>query len=435
VKVVWIVDATYRDGSVDQFEEGRSESWRRSMWIAGIAALVVVVGLIAYLLVARAGPETAVAVRRDITQWESLRGTIVAPPNEHAVINCHCDAPVTRVFASVGQTVRRGDVIAELAHPTAQAAYDVARQELANARSAYEQARQQHLAAVRQAQQRLANARRDVELAEAAASPEVEVPASIETPVGPAMPEPPAQDPAGQPVAPPLAQAEAEMDQARAQLGDAQVAMGEELTPRLQRLRAAEQGFQEAQQGVKNSFIRAPIGGQVIELNVSPGRQVNDVPNQIVAEIANLSALKLHARMVTRQADVIDTGMEAQLQVDALPEETLSGQVQEVQTRLGDPATDEGNQLQRIAVISFANTQGLAKPNMQARVLVKVDEAEDVVSVPVSAIYYDDDDQPTVRVRQQGEWVSRAVELGPSDGEQVAVLSGLQEGERVRLRS
>lgn len=424
------MDTTYHSEAPSETPYARDRERSRYIWIAGLVLLGLVLIAAIWYIMASTREETASVARRDVADWESLRGEVVAPANSYAVVNCRCSAPVSRVFTSVGATVSRGDVLVELSHPTARAAYEAARSELLAARSSYEQARQTYLADVRAAQQRVAQAREQVQLAQRAYPP-IEVPTGMET-EAPQAGEKAAREAPPITFGPDLSAAEAQLEQARVQLTNAQDNMAENLTPYLQRRQAAEATFREAQAGLSTSLIRAPISGQVIEFNATPGQNVDQVADTVVATIADLSALRVHAELTDQQRDVIDPGTGVQLQFAQLPQEVFEGRVDEVQQRLSEVVSDQEQRLRHIAVISFFNRQGLVKPHMTGQALVKVKEVTAALSVPVGAIERDDQIF-FVRVNRGGKWVRQNVQIGPSDGVYVAIIQGLQEGDVVRV--
>ncbi|MEN6544892.1 MAG: efflux RND transporter periplasmic adaptor subunit [Armatimonadia bacterium] len=396
------------------------EKERRRRWwfIGGLVALCLVLVAVVLAIVSQYRFREAAVTRRDVIAHESLAGSVVAPPNALAVINCHCSAPVSRVFATVGQTVRKGDVLVELSHPTAAANYQAAQQELRLARSTFRQAQAVYASDVNEAQQRLADARAQRQYA----AQRIEIPTGMNEDGGAA----PGTNLARE-------QADEANVQAEAELATATRRSNEYLEPYRQRLAAASQSFEEAQAGRKASFIRAPIAGQVIELNAQPGQAVDQAPDTIVATVADLSALKVHARLDDAQRGRVRPGMPVTLRLSSLPEETFVGEVQQITVEMGGQVTNREREVQQIAVISFINQQGLAKPEMSAHAIVETERADNALSVPVQAVERDGDGKPFVGVRHRGRWVQTPVQLGPSDGMYVAVLSGLREGEVVRV--
>lgn len=409
-----------------QFADTRDPETRRVWLVAGLVALGIIILLLIALIAARNRVQTAEVQRRNIMAWESLSGTAVAPANKYAVINCHCDAPVSRVFTSVGATVHRGDIIAELSHPTAQAAQAVAQQELAAAQSAYNSARDTYAGDIRRAQQDLAQA---VEAQQALPAVPGEVPTGMEQRAADVT----GSSDVTRPGNITLPQASVTADMARARVTAAQQRLQQNLVPYEQRLAAAQQSFQEAQRGLNQSFIRAPITGQVLEQHAQPGEPISSAPNTLIATIADLSSVTIHAPLTQAQQETVAAGMPVQVRVTELPDQALKGTIKEITNELGPAVVGQPRELRRVAIISFVNEGGAVKPNMNAQVLVQTAELPFTIAVPNGAIDRDRDGRAIVRVREGGRWVVKPVRLGPTDGVQTAVLSGLQEGQIVQV--
>jgi multidrug efflux pump subunit AcrA (membrane-fusion protein) len=340
----------------------------------------------------------------------------VAPPLARADIRTPYRAPVARVYASVGDRVSRGDVLVELTHPTAQAAYDQAQQELQAARAAYEKARQQYSAPLNQARQQLEAARateRRAREATAASEPAVgeEAVAAVEQP------------------AMSLAEAtEARLEAERAVL-QAQAELENALVPYQQRLEAARAAFQDAQSGRKVAMIRSPIAGTVLALNARPGEEIGADRQAIVATVVDLDELQVHAGMSSEEAGSIHRGAPVTLTFDDLAGQTFSGEIDQIVTEPARPLQGQ----QQVAIIEFRNEKGLVKPEMKAHAAVRLGSANDALAVPSEAVDRDEQGRPVVEVLRDGRWQEVVVEPGLSDGQYTAIRSGLKEGETVRV--
>jgi len=361
--------------------------------------------------------ETAVVTRTDVTAELETEGTVVAPPNEYAAIECSYCAPVSRVFATVGQSISKGDVIVELSHPDVRAAIDSAQVEVEQAREAQEEAKREYGSDVASAEARL----------EAAQTAEREAREALQDAQ---QQDPPPDD---------LFQLQVECERAherRLRMEDrleaAEERMDEALTPYRRRLDAAEQKLSEARAEQKEFMIATPIDGQLIELNVNPGDQPGQI-GEALAVVADLSTLRVHARLSEEQARDVNPGMLATITLPAVPNMAFEGKVARLNTRLEGPATGGEGKRGYLAIIPFENTRGEAKPEMRAEVLILQGTAKDALVVPVEAIYYADDGQPYVNVQFGETWERREVVLGLSDDELVEVRMGLDEGDVVRL--
>jgi multidrug efflux pump subunit AcrA (membrane-fusion protein) len=425
------MDTTYDDRVPRRGDELDAAERRRAWTIASFVGLGLVLVVLVAVLAARNRVTIAQAERRNIVAWQSLDGRVIVPPNKQAAINCHCTAPVARVFVTPGATVRKGDILVELSHPSSDAAYASAQRELLAARQSYRSARDLYAADLRAAQQALAAV---TQPPSGAAGPPVQVPTGVTQEAPPAGAGGNAGSSAvtrpgsiSEPAANPA------VEEAAARVAEAQQRMQNDLVPYQQRLAAAEQAMQEAQAGRAAAFIRAPIAGTVLEVNARPGEPISEVPNTLIATITDLGSLKIHAPLTAEQRAAVSPGLPVQVQVEQFPEQTFPGVIEDITAQLVAPTTGQPQQLQPTAIISFVNNQGLVKPDTAVRVIVQTAELPSAIAVPDGAIQRDDNGQPFVRVRQGRRWVVTPVRIGPSDGQYTAVLSGLQEGQQVQV--
>lgn len=395
---------------------GRSAFNRqRAGWIAGTLLIILLaIGAWAYV---RTRPQTAVVSRRDIVASLPLRGEVIAPPGEHAEVPAPYRAPVARVLVTVGANVRRGEVLVELSHPTAQSAYDQAQRALQAAETAYANAKRTYGTEVAQAKQALEAARRAERAARAALQVQV-------TPLaeGAAV--------TVRETTPDLETAMQARFNAELALTQAQARLEAALLPYRQQLEAARTAFAEAQAGRKQALIRAPISGTVLALNAQPGTEVGKDAKAPVATIVDLEALQVLARMKPEEAALVKPGLPVTLTLEGLASERFRGRVRSLTTAPPKP-------LQRsryVAVVELENPRGLAKPGMEAHLSVETGEAKDVLAVPSDAIRRDRTGRPVVKVLRHGQWQSVVVETGLTDGHYTEVMGGVRAGDTVQVR-
>jgi len=351
--------------------------------------------------------EEAVATRRDIVAYAALDGKIMAPAPADANIMPPYKAPVHKVYVTVGQKVQEGEVLMELSAPSNQVYYQQARQRLQQARDQLTQARTRYLAQLRKAKQELEQARqveKSVRQALKAAQAGKEVGVTIVD----------------------LEEAIERRQAAEQAVIDAEARMEAGLVPYERELLNAQQAFQEAQSGVKAAMIRSLISGTVLELNVKAGDEAN--PKRSVARVTDLSALRVYAEVDSELSTTRKAGAPATITVKELPDEEFRGFLRNVYSK--EAGLLRG--VEHIAVFDFVNREGLAKPEMNAKIRVKVGEAKNALAVPVGAIYKTNGRQ-AVKLRVNNEWRTRIVETGISDGEYIEIKSGLREGDVVRV--
>jgi HlyD family secretion protein len=409
---------------------------RRATWTGVAAALAIVLlglGVWAYV---STRPETAAVSRRDIVASVPLSGQVVAPPMARVDVSAPYRAPVARVYASVGDRVRRGDTLVELSFPSAQMAYEQARQAVKAAETAYANAQRQYRAPVEAAQKRLAQAR----AAERAARQGATAPADEAGTSGasgsstspPATGAAPAATEGGVTIREPAAdlqQATQARQTAEQELAQAQDEMTAALTPYQRELEAAREQFQEAQHGRKAALIRAPISGTVLALNAQPGQEIGADRKTPVATIVDLTALEVQASMKAEQSSAVKPGLAATMTFEEVPNQSFEGRVSRITSRPSGPLSGQ----QYVAILDFKNEHGLVKPDMKARVAIRTGEARGALAVPSDAVDNDSSGRPVVKVLRRGTWQQVVVEPGLSDGHYTEIKSGLDAGETVRV--
>jgi RND family efflux transporter MFP subunit len=210
--------------------------------------------------------ETAPVARKTLVDELVVRGTIAAILNEDVKVSALVAGRVNSVTVAEGDTVRQGQVIAQLE------------------RQPLEDQRRQATAAVDQAKAQVENARlslqRNQQLFERGIAAGKEV-------------EDAKKD---------LASAQAALDQANAALST-------------------------AVRNVERAAVRSPITGQVVKRMVSVGEQVDGTAAQPIAEIANLDRVELAANVPAEYLSRVKVGMAATLTSDAYAGRTFQGTI------------------------------------------------------------------------------------------------------------
>jgi multidrug efflux pump subunit AcrA (membrane-fusion protein) len=346
-------------------------------------------------------PYSAKAERRDIVGFDSLSAELVTPPSSIAEVHPPYRAPLKRVLVTVGQRVRRGEVLMELDLPDVEAQHEQARLSVQQAEQAYEGAKASLRAPLRDAQRQLEQARATERSLRDRTDPSGDASALVDaTNV--------------------RRQAEAEVERVNSEYQAA-------LRPYAQQLEEARAAERSARAGAKQASVRAPISGTVVELSVQPGVEVGADRNEVLAKIVDLDDMKLRANVPADTTNEIERGEEIQVSFAEIPDRTFTGYVRGLRTLPENGAGAEAD-------IELRNTQGLVKPDMKpSRVAIETEKAEDVVAVPADAVDRDESGKPIVRVLVNGDWKTRVVETGVSDGKFTEIEKGVSVGETVQV--
>lgn len=189
-------------------------------------------------------------------------------------------------------------------------------------------------------------------------------------------------------------------------------------------LQAARAAAEIARKSVRDTEIRAPIGGLVAQRLAQPGERV--ALDARIVEIVDLSRIELEAAVPPEDVPALRIGQPARVVVDGLAE-PVAARV----ARIAPSATSNTRAV--MAYLEVENHPGL-RQGLFARGTVEVAKKRTLV-VPASAVRFDQA-RPTVMAAIGGVAVERAVTLGARgevlfDGKPesaIEILDGLEPG-------
>ena len=126
----------------------------------------------------------------------------------------------------------------------------------------------------------------------------------------------------------------------------------------------------------------------------------------------------------------IKLGDPAQITVDAIPNKVFTGKVIKV-ANMGEDKSGFDMKVFRV-VIRFDNVDNDLKPGMTCNNDIIFASYENQLLAPLESIFSKGEDR-VVYLKRKGEIIERPVETGAEDEENVVILNGLQEGDRVLL--
>ena len=150
---------------------------------------------------------------------------------------------------------------------------------------------------------------------------------------------------------------------------------------------AARVSVENARIAVDDTDIRAPITGTIINKPVEIG-QVISSPTQdfaggtLLMQMADLSAVQIRSLVDETDIGKIRPGMEAKVSVAAYPNQPFPGEVVKIEPQ----AVIEQNVTMFAVLVSIQNPDGLLMPGMNAEVEVSIARAEDAMTIPVMAL-------------------------------------------------
>jgi cobalt-zinc-cadmium efflux system membrane fusion protein len=171
--------------------------------------------------------------------------------------------------------------------------------------------------------------------------------------------------------------------------------------------------------------VRAPLAGKVLEVSVAPGEYRNDTSAALMS-IADLSRVWISADVAEPAIGLIRVGEAVAITLVAFPEQDFSGRV----TRIAD-VLDPQTRTVKVHV-ELANPDGRLRPDMFGSIRHAGPQRR-VPLLPTAAVVQQYGRAVVFVERAPGRFERREVLLGARTGERVAVLKGIEPGERVVL--
>lgn len=187
-------------------------------------------------------------------------------------------------------------------------------------------------------------------------------------------------------------------------------------------------------EGMSTSLLRAPISGilsynhnvnQGLWLSVGAGVQ----RGQVLFTIYDLSAMNFLANADEADIVKVKVGQEAEVELDAFPDQTIKGKV--VKIGLVSEILSTGSTVFAVEIELEKSTLGL-KVGMNGHADILDSKKRDIVKVPEEAVTTkENENRDVVFVLKDGIAYEKTVELGISDDIDVEILKGLEAGEEV----
>jgi HlyD family secretion protein len=163
---------------------------------------------------------------------------------------------------------------------------------------------------------------------------------------------------------------------------------------------SAEAALARAKQNLSYADIYSPIDGVVIERNVDVGQTVAaslSAP-QLFLIAEDLSKLQILAAVDESDIGQIRDGQEARFTVQAYPNQTFHGTVQQVRLQ----STTQENVVNYTVVVSADNPDAKLLPGMTATVDFLVETAHDVLKVANAALRFRPTEEMIAELRAEG---------------------------------
>jgi len=241
-------------------------------------------------------------------------------------------------------------------------------------------------------------------------------------------------------------EAQAELDRIKDK-NDAQLATRTaDRVNRQQQLDLRETKLKKLQEQLGWATLRAPSDGLVVYGSTVEKRPWNNAgplqvgqqvyPNKLLIALPDTSVMVASVKVPESVAGRIKAGQTASIKIDALGGKVVTGTVDSI--GLLAESGGWGDQELREFSVKIAlgpDATGLdIRPSMRVEAQIKLDRAENVLSVPVQAIFAEGPVR-FVHVSSGNKWAKRPVKPSQISDRFAAITAGLADGERVLLRA
>ncbi|MGV9364604.1 efflux RND transporter periplasmic adaptor subunit [Amycolatopsis sp. NPDC003731] len=241
---------------------------------------------------------------------------------------------------------------------------------------------------------------------------------------------------------------------------NAQTNAANNVTSAQAKLDQAELDVQTAQQALDNTVLYAPGAGTVTAINGTVGQQSSSGSSATAQSssssgsgqggqgssnsssaassssgsssgfitITNLTGLVVDTSVAEIDVSKVKAGQKATVTLNALPDKPIQATVSSINLT----PTTSGSVVSYGAQLALAGPPDGLRPGQSASVVITVAEADDALSVPAAAVQTVGSTN-LVTVQENGQNVTRQVQVGLRGESTVQITSGLTEGENVVL--
>lgn len=196
----------------------------------------------------------------------------------------------------------------------------------------------------------------------------------------------------------------------------------------------AKSNYEKAASDVNDTVITTPISGYIIGKPTPVGQTISSGIStpQVIMSVATLDNMEIEALVDESDIGQVKVGQKVKFTVDAYADETFTGKVR----LISRSATTENNVIYYKVYVTVDDAKGKLLPTMTARTEIIIDEADDVMIVPLNCIY-NDGKRRYVQVYNEKTKETKEVDvtLGLTSDSEVAVTApGLQVGEKLLVK-
>lgn len=188
------------------------------------------------------------------------------------------------------------------------------------------------------------------------------------------------------------------------------------------RIAAAEAGVRQAQTALDNTYVKAPVAGEVAARLVEPGALAQGP----LVILVTSDRLQVEIGVTQEDVNYLKPGEEVKVEIPAVGSK-LQGRVASV-----SPAAEETSRVFKVK-IDLPDPPAGVKPGMTATVTYTTRRADDTLLVPKNAVVKRGT-QDVVYIVVEGKAAGRVVTTGIAGEEKVEIVKGLAAGDGIIVK-
>ncbi|NLW58823.1 MAG: efflux RND transporter periplasmic adaptor subunit [Firmicutes bacterium] len=195
-------------------------------------------------------------------------------------------------------------------------------------------------------------------------------------------------------------------------------------------IKEAELNLRLAEKNLTATKLRAPFDGIITRDLVDVGDYVGINEQNAVGTIIADGPYEIEVKISENESPLVAVGQKAVIKVEAIPERQFEGRVKEIALQ----AVNESGVVYLPVKIVLVEESPLLKPEFSADVEIIVEELNDQVVVPITALVNDRGMEQVIKVVDNRP-VPTPVKTGPSNGFMVVIEDGLAPGDEILINT
>jgi HlyD family secretion protein len=199
-----------------------------------------------------------------------------------------------------------------------------------------------------------------------------------------------------------------------------------------------EAALSSTEEDLRNSTIVSPMDGLVLSRDVEVGSAVSSIlvlgsQATLIMTLGDVSSVYVLGKVDQADIGKVYLGQPARIVVESFKDKKFQGKV----TKISPMGVEKDNVTTFEVRVSIQNPGGELKANMSANAEIILEEKHNVLMVPEAAVVYDKDRNTSLEVPDTNAKTGRrklSVKLGISNGVKTELLGGLKEGDKIILQ-